>query len=146
MLADANGDGVVNILDLVLVASHFGESGETGADLNSDGVVNIQDLVLVANGLGDVAAAPSARGLTADPCGAVAHDLPRQATSISQRDFLYERGIQVLEQLRQSLIPKTTVLLLPNYPNPFNPETWMPYHLANASDVRITIFDVRVAV
>ena len=144
LLADANGDGVVNILDLVLVASHFGESGETGADLNSDGVVNIQDLVLVANGLGDVAAAPSARGLTA------AHveqwlRLAGQATSISQRDFLYERGIQVLEQLRQSLIPKTTTLL-PNYPNPFNPETWIPYHLANASDVRITIFDVRGSV
>ena len=34
-------------------------------------------------------------------------------------------------------------LLLVNYPNPFNPETWLPYHLANASDVRITIYDAR---
>lgn len=40
------------------------------------------------------------------------------------------------------LIPKRTVLLA-NYPNPFNPETWIPYHLANASDVQITIFDTR---
>ena len=33
--------------------------------------------------------------------------------------------------------------LLPNYPNPFNPETWIPYHLANPSDVQITIYDAR---
>ena len=47
--ADVNGDGIVNILDLVLVASQIGESGVTHVDINSDGVVNIQDLVLVAN-------------------------------------------------------------------------------------------------
>ena len=33
--------------------------------------------------------------------------------------------------------------LLPNYPNPFNPETWIPYHLANLSEVTITIYDMR---
>ena len=31
--------------------------------------------------------------------------------------------------------------LLPNYPNPFNPETWIPYQLAAASSVRIHIYD-----
>ena len=36
--------------------------------------------------------------------------------------------------------------LLTNYPNPFNPETWIPYHLANASDVQITIYDTKGAV
>ena len=44
--ADINGDGVVNIQDLVLVANAFGEAEP---DLNGDGVVNIQDLVIVAN-------------------------------------------------------------------------------------------------
>ena len=46
---DINGDGVVNILDLVSVASAFGTTGDnlTG-DVNSDGVVNILDLVAVA--------------------------------------------------------------------------------------------------
>ena len=43
---DVNGDGTVNILDLVLVANAFGEAEP---DLNSDGVVNILDLVIVAN-------------------------------------------------------------------------------------------------
>ena len=39
--------------------------------------------------------------------------------------------------------PPLQTLLLPNYPNPFNPETWIPYHLANDSDVQITIYDTR---
>ena len=36
--------------------------------------------------------------------------------------------------------------LLANYPNPFNPETWIPYHLANPSNVQITIYDTRGSV
>ena len=48
LVADVNGDGIVNIQDLVLVAGQFGETGKNGADVNGDGVVNIQDLVLVA--------------------------------------------------------------------------------------------------
>ena len=32
-------------------------------------------------------------------------------------------------------------LLLTNYPNPFNPETWIPYHLAKAANVEITIYN-----
>ena len=47
--ADINGDGTVNILDLVRVASAFGD-GEP--DLNGDGTVNILDLVIVANAFG----------------------------------------------------------------------------------------------
>ena len=38
--------------------------------------------------------------------------------------------------------PNTT-LLLSNYPNPFNPETWIPYQLSKPSDVHITIYDIR---
>ena len=49
---DVNGDGTVNIADLVLVASNLGETGQTAADVNGDGVVNIADLVLVAGALG----------------------------------------------------------------------------------------------
>ncbi len=39
-------------------------------------------------------------------------------------------------------IPDNTALLS-NFPNPFNPETWIPYQLANASNVQITIYDAR---
>ena len=44
---DVTDDGVVNILDLVFVASHFGEVN-ADADVNVDGVVNILDLTLIA--------------------------------------------------------------------------------------------------
>ena len=49
---DLNGDGVVNILDLVLVAGQIGQPATDNiADVNADGVVNILDLVLVASEL-----------------------------------------------------------------------------------------------
>ena len=50
------------------------------------------------------------------------------------------KGILFLEQLLAALIPKETVLL-PNYPNPFNPETWIPYRLAADAFVTLTIYD-----
>ena len=40
------------------------------------------------------------------------------------------------------VLPNETTLL-PNYPNPFNPETWIPYQLAAAADVTLTLYDVR---
>ena len=39
-------------------------------------------------------------------------------------------------------IPAETALLH-NYPNPFNPETWIPYQLAHAADVMLTIYDTQ---
>ena len=33
--------------------------------------------------------------------------------------------------------------LLANYPNPFNPETWIPYHLASRTDVTINIYNAQ---
>ena len=41
-------------------------------------------------------------------------------------------------------IPSETQLLR-NYPNPFNPETWIPYHLSNDSDVSLSIYDINGA-
>ena len=46
--ADVNGDGLVNVLDLMLVAQGFG-ADKKGIDVNGDGVVNVFDLVFVAN-------------------------------------------------------------------------------------------------
>jgi hypothetical protein len=40
------------------------------------------------------------------------------------------------------LVPKETALLS-NYPNPFNPETWIPYQLANDADVTLTVYDTK---
>ncbi len=32
--------------------------------------------------------------------------------------------------------------LFPNYPNPFNPETWIPYHLSKSANVTLTIYNM----
>ena len=140
---DLNNDGVVNIQDLVLVASQFGITGITAADLNGDNTVDIRDLVLVANALNAVAGAPYVK----QPTAALVKSwlqLARQntpdgaGTSLSE-GFSYARGIQMLEQLVAALTPDTTALFA-NYPNPFNPETWIPYQLAKAADVTVTIY------
>ena len=39
------------------------------------------------------------------------------------------------------MIPSETALLA-NYPNPFNPETWIPYQLAAPAEVALTIYDM----
>jgi hypothetical protein len=53
----------------------------------------------------------------------------------------FKQGIENLEKLLASLIPEETALLA-NYPNPFNPETWIPYQLAEPAEVRLTIYDM----
>ena len=47
--ADVNADGIVNVLDLVIVASAFGKKEP---DLTGDGIVNVLDLVRVAAAFG----------------------------------------------------------------------------------------------
>ena len=140
---DVNADGVVNIQDLVLVASSFGETGQNAADINGDGVVNIADLVLVAGALGATAAAPSIQAESIGLLTAVdVREWLSQAHRLNSSHVDYQRGLLVLEQLLAALTPKETTLL-PNYPNPFNPETWIPYQLATSGDVKITIYDAR---
>ena len=63
-----------------------------------------------------------------------------QAGQLALTDATSQRGVIFLEQLLAALTPKETTLL-PNYPNPFNPETWIPYHLAHAADVTLTLYD-----
>ena len=160
LVADVNGDGVVNIQDLVLIAGQFGKTGEHVADVNGDGVVNIQDLVLVAGAFGEGAAAPSVRAVSrarltvsdvegwlieaSRPAGSGDPEL--QIGKASRPGGLsYRRGIAVLERLLASLMPKETVLLA-NYPNPFNPETWIPYQLSEPAEVTVTIYAANGAV
>lgn len=48
-VADVNGDGKVNIIDLMQIAQYIvGVEGASGADVNGDGKMNILDLMLVA--------------------------------------------------------------------------------------------------
>ena len=135
---DANRDGVVNVQDLVLVASLFGQQNEH-ADVNGDGIVDIADLVLVAGAIGGGAGAPSLSGRVLETLTAadVRHWL-MQAEQFSHTDAKYQHGMRYLQQLLAALTPTETVLLT-NCPNPFNPETWIPYRLANPAKVTVSI-------
>ena len=138
---DVNRDDVVNILDLVLVASDLGDEGaDLMADVNGDGVVNILDLVLVAGAFGDVAAPASDAQALAMLTAADVGQWLAQAQTLDLPDTASREGVLVLEQLLAVLAPKETILL-PNYPNPFNPETWIPYQLAENASVTLTIYD-----
>ena len=139
---DVNGDGIVNILDLVSVSANFGKTGENSADVNGDGIVNIVDLVKVAAAMGAGAAAPSAHPQTPEILTAtdVRHWLT-QAQHVDLTDATSQRGILMLQQLLAALIPKETSLLT-NYPNPFNPETWIPYQLSEPAEVVLHIYAV----
>ena len=68
--ADVNTDGVINILDLTLIATHFGETPlgdkSPNPDVNGDGIVNILDLTLVASHFGKTVRQPVAF-ISADP-------------------------------------------------------------------------------
>ena len=138
---DVNRDGVVNIQDLVLVAKRFGQTGPNIADANGDGMVNIQDLLLVAGELGAKAAAPP---IYSDDMAMLSPTKVKQwldhARGLGLEDATSQRGIRFLESLLAVLTPRDTVLL-PNYPNPFNPETWIPYRLAADAHVSLSIYD-----
>ena len=138
---DVNEDGVVDVQDLVSVAQQYGQTGTTIADVNDDGIVNIDDLILVAAVLdADAAAAPS---LYPDSLEWLSvSDVRQWLSQARQRDFTdpsVRRGILFLEQLLASMVPKETALLS-NYPNPFNPETWIPYQLSKPAYVTLTIY------
>ena len=143
IVGDADGNGELNIFDLVLVASAFGDAEENAAtDINGDGQINTLDLVAVASALGVAAAAsPAHPDMVVTLNAADVKQWLTQAWELKLTDAVSQRGIRFLEQLLTALRPTKTVLL-PNYPNPFNPETWIPYHLAEDASVRLTIYDV----
>ncbi len=144
IFGDVNRDGVVDIKDLVLVASSFNQSVSAAgnpADVTEDDLVNIIDLVKVAAVIGGGAAAPSVlrNDLNAAPTRSEVQKWLSQAEQLNLTDATSQRGILFLEQLLAALTPKETALL-PNYPNPFNPETWIPYQLSHPAEVRISIY------
>ena len=118
----------------------------TYPDVNGDGVVNLIDLLLVAAEMGSIDTAPSLSKNSVETSNLTAKNLAqwiRLAKQLDTHDPQMQKGITVLEQLLAALplaevLPKETALLA-NYPNPFNPETWIPYQLAEPAEVSISI-------
>ena len=113
---DINHDNVVDITDLVLVAKDFGSRIDQGAngrsDVNTDGIVDLFDLILVASKFSD----------------------PKAVALASQ--LIYQTLAKIEE-----FHPKKS-RLLPNFPNPFNPDTWIPFDVADLADISILIYSL----
>ena len=138
-------DGRVSIQDLVLVAKDLasGTPMNLRTDVNSDGVINIQDIILVAQHIGETtdnaAASPLAAIDSKELTPATIQTWIKQAQAEDDGSLAFRQGIKNLKTLLVSLFPEKTALLA-NYPNPFNPETWIPYQLAAPVDVSISIY------
>ena len=140
---DVNQDGTTDIFDLIYVAKRFGQDNRD-ADLNGDGTVDIFDLVLVAKNLGD------STNSAAPDIGASPHLLSSKTVQgwidmahvADDGSLAFRQGIANLKRLLTVLVPDKTILLS-NYPNPFNPDTWIPYHLGGDADVTVTIYNLR---
>ncbi len=147
---DVNQDGRVSILDLILVARDFG-SGATAnlrTDVNRDGVINIQDLIIVAQHMGETtdSAAPNVYVMDSkELTPAIVQEWIQLAQIEDDGSLAFQQGIENLQRLLASLIPEKTALLA-NYPNPFNPETWIPYQLAKPAEVTLTIYTINGSV
>ena len=151
---DVNKDGSVDATDSALVTAALGQTGgdivNSRTDVNWDDTVDGDDVTLVTYHIADEGAAPSiirAFSLldkkTLEKLNPVALqtqlDILRAKSNGSPG---YLHAIALLENILAATRPDKTQLLA-NYPNPFNPETWIPYHLANASNVHITIYNTR---
>ena len=141
---DVNQDGRISILDLILVARRLGETASANAevDVNGDGVISILDLIVIAQHMGEsTAAAPSTIAINSikglNP--AMLQTWIERAHIEDDGSIAFQQGIASLQRLLKSLVPEKTTLLT-NYPNPFNPETWIPYQLAAPADVSISIY------
>ena len=142
---DVNGDGVVDGKDKVLVL----DAVVTGTyvakyDVNDDKKVNILDYVLVEVNIdGGAAGAPALLGMK---LSAIQIDRLQEQIDLliatNDRSPAAMRTLVYLQQLLVTARPEKTQLLA-NYPNPFNPETWIPYELATDTDVRITIYNTQ---
>ena len=140
---DVDGSGTVDNADLFLVSLAVG-TNNAKYDLNGDGTVNDKDIALVRDNRDNgAAAAPMVVGvkLTAEQVDRLQAQIDLLIAS-GDRSPDALKTLVYLQQLIATARPEKTQLLA-NYPNPFNPETWIPYELATDTNVRITIYNAQ---
>ena len=89
---------------------------------------------------GSTAAAPNARPMSLADYPPFQSLPPEVQEYLHQHFSEFESTTAINREAWQ--IPQET-FLLSNYPNPFNPETWIPYQLADPADVTLTIYDIQ---
>ena len=142
---DVNGDGTVDSKDVdAIIVAVAAKITDAKYDVTGDGTVDINDVVAVsANQDTGAAAAPALLGTQ---LSSVQIDrLQEQIDLLIASNDRSPDALRILTYLQQLIVmarPEKTQLLA-NYPNPFNPETWIPYELATDTDVRITIYNTQ---
>ena len=143
---DINNDHVVDMKDLTLVSNNFGATVPkySKLDVNKDGSVDIIDLLLVAAHFGESSdpTAPPVRPNIHPEHYDIVEQWLTEARLVDDGSDVFRQGIATLEHLINTDLPTETALL-PNYPNPFNPETWIPYDLAQDAEVHIHIYNLK---
>ena len=150
---DINRDYVVDLFDLVILASHLGQEilgqPRPNPDVNRDGKVDLFDFVKVGANYNrthspnpvnqtDDLTAPTALGQPTIDLS----DLIPIVLELEQHPMANHPDFLITRQLLSSLISPQCIRLYPNYPNPFNPETWIPFQLHQTTEVVIKIYDV----
>ena len=143
---DVNGDGIVDGKDIdALITAIVDGITDAKYDVNGDGTVDVNDVVAVNANRDDAAGAgaPARLGNLKLSAGAV-NRLQEQIDLLIATGDQSPAAMRTLIYLQQLLVmarPEKTQLLA-NYPNPFNPETWIPYQLSKSADVTLTIYAV----
>ena len=140
---DVNGDGTVDNADVgIVVGALLAGTNPANLDVNGDGQVDITDVVEVSKNVdaSGAAAAPTLRArLTSVQVDRIQEQIDLLLTMDSS-SIGVQRALAHFQNLLAVARPAETQLLA-NYPNPFNPETWIPYELATDTNVQITIYD-----
>ena len=143
---DVDNDGDVDINDLLAVISNFGSTSPGRNDVDKDNDVDADDIRQVFNEL--LTAERAAAGAPAQAARRITHTAEalhhyvQQTKQNGMLDGHLHRGLRVLEELIEPFLMPDETALLRNYPNPFNPETWIPYQLAKSSNVTFSIYSV----
>ena len=142
---DVNKDGAVDNTDAGLVIDALG-TRNARYDVNGDGTANFLDVVLVFDNRDDnVAGAPTIVGnlkLSAAKIDVIEEQIDLLIAT-NDRSPAAMRTLVYLQQLLATETRPERTQLFANYPNPFNPETWIPYELATDTHVRITIYNTQ---
>ena len=112
-------------------------------DVNNDGRVDLKDFTEVCAGSESEFRRPYACHRKMPILPFTAQEV-RQWIQDAKAQGIDAEGIAALEQLlsvilQQAETPPKETALLANYPNPFNPETWIPYQLAKPAEVTVSI-------
>ena len=94
----------------------------------------------VAKGRWDLRGSPAAPGIKPMP---LVDYPPFRSLPLEVQHYLLGEFTEPGTAAAEAWLVPAATSLLPNYPNPFNPETWIPYQLATPADVTLTIYDLQ---